>query len=78
MGETWHYLALDILLYILPLLALLRWARGQQLREIAWFDIGKDTPFLNGIVVVDDCTTPVSGGFSSLWRKKKRGTYFLR
>lgn len=49
-----HYLAFDIFLYVLPFLAILGRARGQQLGEIARLDIGEGTTIFDGIVIFDD------------------------
>ena len=76
MGEAWHYLSLNVLLYVLPFLAFLWWARGHQFCEVAWFDIGKDAALLNGIVVVDDYTS--LSAMASGPMKEEVGAYFLR
>ena len=54
MCQAGHDLAFDILLYVLPLLAILGWARRKQLGEIAGLDIREDATLLDGIVIVDD------------------------
>ena len=55
MCQARHYLIFDVLLYIVPFLAILRWTRGQHLGEIAGLDIGEDTTLFDCVIVVDDC-----------------------
>ena len=54
MGQTGHDLRFDVLLYIAPFFSLDWWTRGQQLAQIARFDIGDDTTVLNCVEVVND------------------------
>ena len=54
MCQAGHYFRLDILLDIVPRLALLWGHGGKELPQIPWRDIGDHTAVLNGVVVVDD------------------------
>ena len=56
MGETRHDFGLYVGLNIWPGLAILWGAGRQQSTEVARFDVGKDAPLVDGIVILDDCS----------------------
>lgn len=56
MCEPWHYLRLNVILYITPRLSILWRATGEEFLEVARLDIGNDSAICYGVVVIDNWT----------------------
>ena len=52
MCQARHNLSLDISLYFIPFLAMLWWARGEQLAEVTRLDRGYHLAIRKGVIVI--------------------------